>query len=413
MMKKLSIIMMTIMLAMIFAVANGLSSRVAPSTKQTRYVLTPWHNRKLSLGDIQVDYRGDILDVQTSTTRRTIADDPQNVEADSDKQYQPQQQPHLGAARKSSVVKFRVPIPEQEGNIASSLWPASCAATIWWNRYGNYLLEQPQQQQESQQSSSSNKSSTTTRILELGSGLGVTGWATAACLLAQHNGSSNNNNKDDDVTIRHGISLVLTDQDEEAVARLQKSAALNNSKINNLSQQQQQTIKDNNDVDLSKIHVDARVLDWRDDHGDKEGKEEQDKFDIVVGSDISYYQFLLGPLADTIKHYLPRKLLVVASSAKRESMWDFYHLIQDGGYNVKTDTYEKPWPGTTRMLLYHLKNPQDNSTIPMVIMCWTQDAVVAKQLQKWDDLSTLSSSLEDVEVHVATAQDETSVEKSF
>jgi predicted nicotinamide N-methyase len=100
-------------------------------------------------------------------------------------------------------------------------------------------------------------------------------------------------------------------------------------------------------------NVTASLLDWRNNtHADG-----IQIADVVIGSDIAYYHFLLRYLMDTTRRFLKPKdsVLLVAGQANRESQWNLYHNILNGCYNQHTDEREGPWVGVTQMLLYHLE----------------------------------------------------------
>jgi len=306
------------------------------------YILQPWKSESdvkpedvaISLGEVRVEYVGEILKINAVSGTDDTNDDR---------------------------LQFRVPIPMEEGNIASSLWPISCAATMWWTRYGKTLLD-------CITASTDNDSDENApiRILELGSGLGVTGYA-AGAVAARY---------------RDGVSLVLSDQDRDALLRLKVSRRYNTH------------------LNLS---VESRFLDWRDAH-DEGATVNDTEFDVLVGSDCAYYHHLVGPLADTVGVYGPNALVVVSGPATRRCLWELYHLIRDGGYNAKTDAYGGAWPGTVRMLLYRMYCPEDGSSYRMAVMCWTQNPDMMRCLDKVIRME---------ETHIASDEDEASIEMGF
>lgn len=89
-------------------------------------------------------------------------------------------------------------------------------------------------------------------VLELGSGVGLAG------LVAARSAAR---------------CVVLTDHDERAVGRLQR---------------------------ISKDNVSARHLEWRDDHSKSSADE---KYDVILATDVAYYFYLLRPLMDTIQAF--------------------------------------------------------------------------------------------------------------
>ena len=141
-------------------------------------------------------------------------------------------------------------------------------------------------------------------VLELGCGLGLAG------LVAADSATSCN----------------LTDNDETVIQLLQ----------------QQQ-----------KGNVAASVLEWR----DEARSTDIQPVDMVLGTAVAYYYYLLRHLMDTTQTFLkPRdSVFLVVGQANRESQWELYHNILDGCYNQLTDETEEPWPGSTRMLLYRLE----------------------------------------------------------
>jgi predicted nicotinamide N-methyase len=143
------------------------------------------------------------------------------------------------------------------------------------------------------------------KVLELGSGLGLLGLTSAEV----------------------AANCLVTDNDEEVVKLLQD--AITKQSLSN---------------------VQAQVIEWRDKHNVEE------KVDAVIASDVAYYYFLLRPLMDTTRAYMKEDaLLLFVGQANRASLWDLYDNLHDGCYNQLTDEREPAWPGTTQMLLYHLK----------------------------------------------------------
>jgi len=194
--------------------------------------------------------------------------------------------------------------------LASQLWPAALSSSI--------LLRSPEFV----------SFATGKDIVELGSGRGLAGLVAASSECE---------------------SCLLTDSDAEAVEILETATCPKN----------QQKLK---------AKLATQRLDWRDDHRGKVSSA-----DIILGSDIAYYWYLLRPIMDTTRAFMdavngdsdlasendvtrtrPSTLFVVGQ-ANRESKWDLYKNIQRGCYNQLTDEDELPWPGTTRMLLYNLR----------------------------------------------------------
>jgi hypothetical protein len=143
-------------------------------------------------------------------------------------------------------------------------------------------------------------------VLELGSGLGLTGLAAAESATSCH----------------------LTDNDEPVVNMLK-------------------------DLVKERPSIKADYLEWRNEDRSPGIAEA----DLVLGSDVAYYFFLLRPLMDTTKAYLkPRNsACLIFGQANRESQWNLYHNIRDGCYNQLNDKHESRWEGKTEMLLYNLE----------------------------------------------------------
>jgi predicted nicotinamide N-methyase len=205
------------------------------------------------------------------------------------------------ADQRDGVVTARLPYFAQESSLASSLWPGSLAAAI--------LCQSPPM------ISALNGAN----VLELGSGLGLTGA----------------------VASMHSASCRLTDTDDDvldAVARLFRDGP----------------------------NVKVERLDWRDDHPVPSDQ----VADVVVSSDVAYYYYLLRPLMDTVQRYLRKDsrrtaLWLCVGQANREAQWQLYHNLRDGCYNQLLDVREGPWPGTTQTRLFRLEmyQWQDASTL--------------------------------------------------
>lgn len=242
-------------------------------------------------------------------------------------------------------LEVSVPFVSVAESVGSSLWPSSLAGAI--------LLH-------CQSSLTQDKS-----VLELGSGLGLGGF----------------------VAGKTAVRCCMTDNDEDLVALLQEH-------IDNQS------------------HLTASYLDWRDCNPMVQSKPPEDElFDVCLGFDVAYYFHLIAPLVNTIrlKQKENNSLLLVIGQANRESQWNLYHHIKDGGYNQITDEREDPWDGDTRMLLYKLKigawqsEEEDfkvDGTVPIAaLLHLSSDYFGEKTLTEQD--------------HVATKEDEESQMMSF
>lgn len=202
--------------------------------------------------------------------------------------------------QRDGVVTARLPYFAQESSLASSLWPGSLAAAI--------LCQSPPMV----------RAFSEANVLELGSGLGLTGA----------------------VASMHSASCRLTDTDDEvldAVARLFRDEP----------------------------NVRVEHLDWRDDQPIPSDM----LADVVVSSDVAYYYYLLRPLMDTVQRHLRRDgprpaLWLCVGQANREAQWQLYHNLRHGCYNQLLDVHEGPWPGITETRLFRLEmyNWQDPSS---------------------------------------------------
>jgi predicted nicotinamide N-methyase len=148
-------------------------------------------------------------------------------------------------------------------------------------------------------------------VLEVGAGLGLTG-----------------------LTVSHeAASVVLTDNDREVLKSVHELVS--------------------NDP-LLKKKVSVSFLEWRDLSTEQE---QPNPVDLVLGTDVAYYFFLLRPLMNTIHAFRKEtsSIAMIMGQANRESQWDLYHDIRDGCYNQLTDQHEGPLPGKAEMLLYNLQ----------------------------------------------------------
>ena len=244
--------------------------------------------------------------------------------------------------------------------LASTLWPAGLAAGI--------LACSPQCR-----AFLRNKS-----VLELGCGLGLAGLVAAEAAASCH----------------------LTDNDATVIGLLQEQLGINKKSKQNSS---------------PPTNIQASLLDWRD--CDQSCTSISTPVDVVLGSDIAYYYYLLRYLMDTARAFLkPSSTFLVVGQANRESQWELYRNLLNGCYNQLTDEHEAPWPGTTQMLLYKLElskwyettSESKNSdatveidgVIPIaVLLHQTSPEVDALQLTWYD--------------HVATAEDEEKMMMTF
>lgn len=192
-------------------------------------------------------------------------------------------------------IAIKLPFMAAE-SLGSTLWPAAFAGAI--------LGRSPQMRQFLKKKN----------IMELGAGLGLTGWAMAQSAASCH----------------------LTDNDQDIVDLLQRIA---------------------DDEALPTGNTRASFLEWR----DGQEVESNDKVDFIFGTGVAYYYYLLRPLMDTIQAYKrENSAICIIGQTNRESQWELYHNIKDGCYNQLTDEHEKPWAGTTKMLLYKLRMQQWN-----------------------------------------------------
>ena len=236
--------------------------------------------------------------------------------------------------------------------LASQLWPAALASSI--------LIQSMEFQ-----SWIVDKT-----MVELGSGRGLAGLVAAI----------------------RAKSCLLTDNDGEAVELLQ------------------QTIE-SNELELAAATVSTQQLDWRDVHNGK-----VPPMDLVLGSDIAYYFYLLRPIMDTARAFMDANArpstLVVLGQANRESQWDLYKNIQKGCYNQLTDVQELPWPGKCRMLLYSLQMSDWCSTVEACDD--SVDGIIPfSLLVHHDDDNAAQLSPFEKFAHVATQKDDDNIMKSF
>jgi predicted nicotinamide N-methyase len=197
----------------------------------------------------------------------------------------------------TDVVQFQLPIVPHDDSLATSVWSAGLAAAI--------LCQQPTMVQLWRTTNGGNCT-----VLELGSGLGVTGLTAA----------------------QHAAHVQLTDQDATVITAMQSPES-------NMPP-----------------NVRADQLDWRDIQNDNNDNPIT-PVDVVLGSDIAYYYYLLRPLMDTARALLKPSgsLLFIVGQANRASLWELYRNLKDGCYNQLSDQREPPWPGTIEMRLFRLQ----------------------------------------------------------
>jgi hypothetical protein len=245
--------------------------------------------------------------------------------------------------------------------LASQLWPAALASSI--------LLRSPEFRPWIVDKT----------VVELGSGRGLTGLVAAV----------------------HAKSCLLTDNDVTAVELLETSTCPTN--------------QHRLEATLS-----TQQLDWRDKHGGH-----VPFMDLVLGSDVAYYFYLLRPIMDTARAFMDAEndnddsdkkpsTMVLTGQANRKSLWDLYKNIQNGCYNQLTDVNEPPWPGTCRMLLYNLQMSHWCSNLEA---CDVQiDGLVPISLIVYHgDTNPDTAQLSPFEMfaHVATQEDDENIMKSF
>jgi SAM-dependent methyltransferase len=189
-------------------------------------------------------------------------------------------------------------------------------------------------------------------VLELGCGVGLTGLVAADTAASCH----------------------LTDNDEDVVGLLKELAQ-----------------------ESPKKNVVAQYVEWR----DEDRSVDIPAADVVLGTDIAYYYFLLRPLMDTVRAYLkPEKsALLIAGQANREGQWTLYHNLLDGCYNQLTDNKEGPWPGSTQMLLYYLEmskwqssgsldEPEIDGRVPIAVILHRTPGMEVISLTDFDYVAT-------------------------
>ena len=257
----------------------------------------------------------------------------------------------------NEVVTVKLPYFKEASSVGSSLWPAGLAGSILFH------------------SSTLQKLTKDKDVIEFGAGLGLGGLGIA----------------------KQARRCVITDNDEELVQVLGDCLSEND-------------LGDHADT------VEARKLDWRDSDPSIGTPNNDDKFDVCLGFDVAYYYHLLGPLVSTARLKLKDRnsFMLVVGQSNRECQWKFYHHIRDGGYNQLTDEHEKPWEGSTKMMLYKLKMGvwKDGETVIDDNGKFELDGIIpiAAILYSTPDLQIPELTQCD---YIATQQDQDSQEMSF
>jgi predicted nicotinamide N-methyase len=288
------------MMAMVTS-ALLLSSFVSIQCLQTRTsYLHPWKRSDVILGRTR-EYRKNAQGEATYYRVDVGWNNNEKTELSGGKEEEHQ---HHHPADYQNLVSIHLPILKEE-SLASSLWPCSLAAAI--------LCRSPLFRAFAKDKT----------VLEVGAGLGLTG-----------------------LTVAHeAASVVLTDNDREVLKSVEELVRTDA---------------------LLKGKVRVSFLEWRDDHLPAASAENNNKplhvlepktVDLILGTDVAYYFFLLRPLMDTIQAFRKQtsSIAMIMGQANRESQWDLYHDIRDGCYNQLTDQHEGPWPGNAQMLLYNLQ----------------------------------------------------------
>lgn len=144
-------------------------------------------------------------------------------------------------------------------------------------------------------------------------------------------------------------------------------------------------------------HLTSRKLDWKETetYGD-------DQADIIIGTDLAYYFFLLRPLMNASRACMKQEhgLMYIIGQGNRESQWDFFNNIRKGCYNQITDEQEPPWEGETKMILYNLKigrwdedsfNGGDKvqEEVPIAVLVHaTEEGRISELLEEHDHIAT-------------------------
>jgi predicted nicotinamide N-methyase len=330
----------------------------AYGVKQRLSILRPW---KPLNPDAALGWTVEIRDSDAQTYRvrvRWTANQQENEEEDFLRNAI--KEVELDGMESDESVAVQLPYYEQEGSLASTLWPGSLATSI--------LCLSP----------AMNRALEGAKVLELGSGLGLTGL----------------------VASRGASECRLTDNEDEVLDAVTSLLPLN--------------------APGASTKVRTERLDWRDD--DRPVTPEM-QADFIVSSDVAYYYYLLRPLMDTARRRLRSSerqatsagtdsvseesnhdrsagVWLCVGQANREAQWQLYHNLRNGCYNQLTDEHEGPWPGSTQMLLYRLEmyrwqDPTSSSheldgVLPIAAILYNSSRETPKmrRLSKWDHLST-------------------------
>jgi predicted nicotinamide N-methyase len=292
------------------------------SIETRRSVLLPWHDTADGGGERSSGTEKDRHVIGWTEERRDTSAETLNVKVGWSSQDD------------NTTPSISLPFIEDPGSLASTLWPGSLAAAI--------LLRSPTMQFALQGKS----------LLELGSGLGLTGLAASGSCEKIH----------------------LTDNDATILQALE------------------QTISEHHD----QASISVSNFDWRDAH---QGNE---RYQCIIASDVAYYYHLLRPLMDTVQAHLEttNSLMMFFGQANRESQWTLHDNILHGCYNQRTDKHDDPWPGMTKTLLYRLEmgvwsDEESNraavevdGVIPVAALIYQPDGAELPPLTVWDQVAT-------------------------
>jgi predicted nicotinamide N-methyase len=284
-----------------------LMAMVTTALLLSSFVLTTIHCLQTRTSYLHPWKRNDLILGRTQEFRNSPGDEATTYRVDVEWNDNKNQKAEEGHAQDDyqNLVSIRLPFLKEE-SLASSLWPCSLAGAI--------LCRSPLFRTFVQGKV----------VLEVGAGLGLTG-----------------------LTVAHeAASVVLTDNDREVLKSVQELVS--------------------NDV-LLQEKVRVSFLEWRDDHHHLPATAAASPellllpptktVDLVLGTDVAYYFFLLRPLMNTIQAFRKESasIAMIMGQANRESQWDLFHDIRDGCYNQLTDQHEGPLPGKAQMLLYSLQ----------------------------------------------------------